>query len=163
MAQLGETLGIKGDLGAGSHHVALFLHDVEEALPDQVAGDALGLLQHDAQFPQWLKDLHAVAVDVLVQPVLVDRVGEVDRGLDITAPYEQEGVLDPEVGVVADSTDDEDVAGAVVGVEVGAVVEVAVRGAGPGDRLGELVDGVFVERAEHGHSSPISRFSRPPW
>ena len=42
-------------------------------------------LEHDAQFPQWLKDLDAVAVDVLVQSVGVDRVGQVHRRLDIAA------------------------------------------------------------------------------
>jgi len=63
----------------------------------------------------------------MVQPVLIDGIGQVHRGLRASAAgHQQEGVLDPEVRVVADAGDDEDVAGSVMGVEVGAVVEVAV-------------------------------------
>ena len=103
----------------------------------------------DPQFVQRLDDLDAVTVDVLVEPVLVDGVGNVHRGLRIPAPDEQERVLDPEVGVVADAADQEDVPGAVVGVEVGAIVEVAVRGPRPRDRLGYLMYRELVERSEH--------------
>ena len=73
--------------------------------PSQVrsSGDALGLLQHDAQPLQRLDDLDAVAPDPLVEPVVVDRVGEVDRGLLVAAAHEHEGVLGAEVGVVAAS------------------------------------------------------------
>ena len=42
------------------------------------------------------------------------------------AGNQEECVLDPEVGVVAETGDQEDVAGAVVGVEIGTVIEVAV-------------------------------------
>ena len=57
--------------------------------------------------------------------------------------------------------DHEDVAGAVVRVEVGAVVEVAVRGPGPGDRLRDLVHREFVHRSEHQYAlSPMSRFEQ---
>ena len=68
-----------------------------------------------------------VAVDVLVEPVVVDGVAEVDRGLLVAPPDEHERVLGAQVGVVADAGDQEDLAGAVVGVEVGPVVEVAGR------------------------------------
>ena len=85
-------------------------------------------------FSQRVDDLEPVAVDVLVQTVVVDRVTEVDGGLLVPSPDEHEGVLGAEVGVVADAGDQEDLAAAVVGVEVGPVVEVAVAGAGPGHR-----------------------------
>ena len=61
--------------------VRLFLHDVEQAFPGEIDGDALGLVEHDPQLVQRLDDLDAVAVDVLVEPVLVDGVGKVHRGL----------------------------------------------------------------------------------
>ena len=152
--------------------MALLLHYREQAFPGEVEFDALGLLHDDPNRLQRIHDLDAVPVDVLVKPVLVDGVGKVHRGLlmGVTAVLaaaatgdQHVGVLDPEVGVVADAGDQEDLSGAVMGVEVGAVVEVTVRGARPGDRLGDLVDGVFIERSEHQGASPISRFSSPPW
>ncbi len=164
--QLGESLRVQGDLGTRPHHVALLLHHTEESVPGQIAGDALGLVENDAQLLQRRGDLDAVAVDVLVQAIGVDGVGQVHRGLVIPSSDEQEGVLDPQVGVIADAGDDEDVAGAVVGVEVRPVIEVAVGGAGPGDRLGDLVDGEFVKRSKHSQASPSSatrRRNTPPW
>jgi len=125
----------------------LLLDDVEQALPGEIGCDALGFVESDTQLVQRIDDLDAVAVDVLVQAVLVDGIGQVHRGLGVAAPDEQECVLHPEVGVVADAADDEDVPGAVVRVEVGAVVEVAVRGTRPRDRLGNLVYRKLVERA----------------
>ena len=129
--------------------VRLLLDDVEQPFPGEIGCDAFGFVEDDPQLVQRLDDLDAVAVDVLVEPVLVDGVGQVYRGLGVAAPDEQERVLDPEVGVVADAADHEDVAGAVVGVEVGAIVEVAVRGTRPRDRLGDLVYRELVERSEH--------------
>ena len=127
----------------------LLLDDVEQALPGEIGRDALGFVEDQPQFAQRLDDLDPVAVDVLVEPVLVDGVGQVHRGLRIPAPDEDERVLDAEVGVVADAADHEDVSGAVVGVEVGAVVEVAVRRTRPRDRLGKLMYRELVERSEH--------------
>ena len=60
---------------------------------------------------QRIDDLDAVAVDVLIEPVLVDGVGQVHRGLSVALADEQERVFHPQVRVVADSADDEDVGG----------------------------------------------------
>ncbi len=127
----------------------LFLDDVEQAFPGEIGCDALGFVENDPQLVQRFDDLDAVAIDVLVESVLVDGIGQVDRGLGVAAADEQERVLDPEVGVVTDTADHEDVAGAVVGVEVGAIVEVAVRGTRPRNWLGNLMYREFVERSEH--------------
>ena len=143
--------------------MALFLDDVEQPVPRQVDGHALGLVHDDAQLVQRIGDVDAVAEDVLVEPVLIDGVGQVHRRLCVSTSYEGERVLDTEVGVVADAGDQEDVAGAVVGVEIGPVVEIAVRAARPRDRLRELVDGELIHGAEHQASPPMRRRSRAPW
>ena len=148
-AELGEPLRVQRHTIARAHDVRLLLDDVEQAFPGEIGCDAFGFVEDDAQLVQRLDDLDAVTVDVLVEPVLVDGVGQVHRGLGVAAPDEQERVLHPEVGVVADAADDEDVAGAVVGVEVGAIVEVAVRRTRPRDGLGDLMNRELVERSEH--------------
>ena len=148
-AELGEPLRVQRHTITGTHDVRLLLDDVEQAFPGEIGCDAFGFVENDPQFVQRLDDLDAITVDVLVEPVLVDGVGQVYRGLGVAAPDEQECVLHPEAGVVADAADHEDVPGAVVGVEVGAIVEVAVRGARPRDRLGDLMYRELVERSEH--------------
>ena len=162
-AELGEPLRVQGDAVACPQDVPLLLDDVEQPVPGEIGCDAIGFVDHDAKRVQRILDLDPVVQHVLVEPVLVDRVRQVHRGLLVAAPHQHEGVLDPEVGVVPDAGDEEDVAGAVVGVEVGAVVEVAVRGSRPGDRLRNLVDGEFVHGSEHQFVSPISRFKRLAW
>ena len=82
--QLGEPLRVQRHPVAGAQDVALLLNDREECLPGQVAGDPLGLVEHDAQRLQRFDDLDAVAVDVLLQSVLVDGVGQMHRGLRVT-------------------------------------------------------------------------------
>ncbi|WP_168176108.1 DUF1589 domain-containing protein [Mycobacterium sp. ST-F2] len=156
--QLGEALRIQRDAVALPHDVRLLLHDVEQTVPREVGGDTLGLVEHDAYLVQRVGDLDAVADDVLVQPVLVDGVGQVDCGLRVATADQEVGVLDAQVGVVAHAGDDEDVAGAVVRVEVAAVVEIPVAGPGPGDRLRDLVNRVFVHGAEH-YAVPSRSFS----
>ena len=49
-----------------------------------------------------------ITVDVLVQPVLIDRIAQVHSGLHVTTPDEDERVLHA-VRVVADSTYQKDV------------------------------------------------------
>ncbi len=163
---MGEPLRVQCHPVSLTHDVRLLLNDREQAFPGEVDGHTLGLVHDDPYLLQRIDHLDAVAVAVLVEPVLVDRVGHVDRGLRVTPPpHEYVGVLDPpEIGVVADAGDQEDVAGAVVGVEIAAVVEVPVRGVRPGDRQRRLVDGIFVERSEHGgYASSMSRRSSPAW
>ncbi len=78
---------------------------VEQALPVQVDGDALGLGEREMQCAQRLVDGQPVPADMLVETIPpVDGVGQVHRGLGVRAvglpaPDEDEGVLDPpEVG-----------------------------------------------------------------
>ena len=160
--QLREPLRVQSDPVAGPEHVPLFLHDVEQPVPGEIDGDALGLLEDHPQLVQRFGDLDAVAVHALVEPVLVDAVAQMHRGLGVAATDQHERVLHPEVGVVPDAGDQEDVAGSIVGVEVGAVVEVAVRGARPRDRLRNLVYGKLVGRSEHHAPSPMSRLINEP-
>ena len=148
-AELGETLRVQRDPVAGAQDVRLFLDDGEQPFPGEIGCDAFGFVEGQPQFVQRLDDLDPVSVDVLIEPVLIDGVRNVHRCLGVSAPDEQECVLDSEVGVVADTADQEDVSGAVVGVVVGAVVEVAIRGPRPGDRLGNLMYRELVKRSEH--------------
>jgi len=143
--------------------VRLFLDDGEQAFPGEIGCDAFGFVEGQPQFVQRLDDLDPVSVDVLIEPVLIDGVRNVHRGLRVPAPDQEERVLDSQVGIVADAADHEDVSGAVVGVVVGTIVEVAVRGTRPRDRLGNLMYRVLVERSEHYLSSPIRRFISPAW
>ena len=53
-------------------------------------------------------DLDAVAVDVLVEPVLIDGIRDVHRGLRVPRLDEHEHVFDPRVRVVADAADHEE-------------------------------------------------------
>ena len=159
-AHLREPLGVQGDPRPGAHHVRLLLDDVEGALPGEVESDALGLLQHHAEAAQRLEHLEPVAPDVLLQALAVDGVGEVHGGLLVAAAHEDEGVLGAEVRVVAQTGDHEDLAAAVVGVEVAAVVEVAVRGAGPGHRQRHLVDRELVEPTDHQAPTSARSWSR---
>jgi hypothetical protein len=160
--QLREPLGVQRHPVPGAQHVGLFLDDVEQSVPRQVGGDAIGLVEDDPQPVQRLVDLDAIPQHVLIEPVLVDRVGQVHRGLRVAAQAESaasaagnqdERVLDPEVGVVPDAGDEEDVPGPVVCVEVGPVVEVAVRRPRPSDRLRNLVNGKLIHWAKH-HALP---------
>ena len=66
--------------------VRLLLDDVEQALPGEVGCDAFGFVEDDPQLVQRLDDLDAVAADVLVEPVLIDGVGQVHRGLGVAPP-----------------------------------------------------------------------------
>jgi hypothetical protein len=115
----------------------------------QVHGDAFGLLEDQAELLQRLDDLDPVAADALVEPVVVEGVAQVHGGLLVAAADQDEGVLGAEVRVVAHARDEEDVAGPVVGVEIAAVVEVAVAAADVGHRLRQLVDRVLVHGREH--------------
>ncbi len=80
-AHLGEPLRVQRDSGARPQDVPLLLHDVEQPVPRQIDGDALGLVQDDAQPVQRVGDLDAVAHHVLVEPVGVDGVRKVHRRL----------------------------------------------------------------------------------
>src|SRR5207253_8361215 len=86
----------------------------------------------------------------LVHAVVVESVGEVHGVLAVTTPNGGVGVLGTQVRVHAEAGHEEDVARAVVGVEVAAVVEVAVAGADVLERQRHLMDGELVEGDGHG-------------
>src|ERR1700757_802526 len=96
----------------------LLLHYVKQALPGEVYRNALGLLENDPHLVEWVDNLDAVVVDVLVEAILVDRIREVHRGLYLASPDQNKCVFDTEVRVVPNSADKKDVSGAVVRVEV---------------------------------------------
>ena len=73
-AKLGEPLRVQRYPVAGPQNVRLFLDDVEQTLPGEIGGDAFGFVEDQPEFAQRLDDLDAVPVDVLIEPVLVDRV-----------------------------------------------------------------------------------------
>ena len=83
---------------AGPQDVRLFLDDVEQALPGEIGCNAFGFVENYPKLVQRFDDLEAVAVDVLVEPVLIDGVRNVHRGLGIPAPDEHERVLHPRLG-----------------------------------------------------------------
>ena len=134
---------------AGSHHVRRFLDGREQATPVEVQGDALGLLEDDSDLLQRLGDLDPEVADARVETVVVHRLAEVHGGLLVAAADQDERVLGAEVRVVAGAEDGEEVTRAVVGVEVPAVVEVAVTAADVGHRLRQLVDRVLVQAGDH--------------
>src|SRR6201998_2145744 len=92
-AELGEPLRVQRHPVAGPQDVRLFPDDVEQALPGEIGCDALGFVEDQPQFAQRLDDLDPVAVDVLVEPVLVDGIGQVTRSLRVPTPDEPEPVL----------------------------------------------------------------------
>ena len=73
-AELREPLRVQRYPVAGPQNVRLLLEDVEQTLPGEVGRDALGFVEDQPQFVQRLDDLDPVPVDVLIEPVLVDRV-----------------------------------------------------------------------------------------
>ena len=82
-----------------------------------------------ADHPELLErfhDLDAIRADGLVHPVVTEGVGGAHGVLGVPPSHTGEGVDDPEVGVDAESGDEEDLAAAIVGVDVAAVVEVPV-------------------------------------
>ena len=121
-----------------THHVRQLLDDVERALPGQVQGDALGLLHHHAAACAAARRSRSGSCRPAAPSGRAPRGSaaslEVHGGLLVAAAQQHEGVLGAEVRVEAEPGDEEQVAGAVVRVEVAAVVEVAVAAARPGDR-----------------------------
>ena len=86
------------------------------------------------QFLKRFDDLEAIAVDVLVEAVVVDGVAEVEGGLGIAAADEEVGILDAQARVVPDAGQRHEAALAIENVEVRPIVEVPIRGGRCGDR-----------------------------
>src|SRR5207302_4928209 len=104
---------------------------------------------NEPQAAQWLQHLDPVRTHALIETIVAERVGAVDRPLAVAATNGDVGVDDSEVRVHAEATDQEDVTRAVVGVEVAAVVEVAVAGTDVLHRQRRLVDRELVEGNWH--------------
>ena len=156
-ADLGEPAGVEDGAGAGAHDVVLFLDGVEQAVPGEVEAEAVLVeVTHQSQLAQRFDDLAAIATDAGLQAIVtVERVAAPHRPLLVTASDGGVGVDRAQVRVDAHAGDQEDVAGAVVGVEVAAVIEVAVRRRHVVERQRRLVDRVLVERVRH--VSPVGQ------
>ena len=126
--------------------MGLLHHRWERALPGEVEADAVRVAVADeADAMQRLEHLDGVSADARVERALVECVGESDAVLMIAQSDACVGVDDAERGVDTEAGDEEQVAGAVVGVEVAPVVEVAVGRRRVLDRQRRLVDRVLVE------------------
>ena len=135
----------------GEHGVRVLQRGGEQAAPREVRGDALRALEGQPDLPQRLDHLQPVPADVGIEAVVVDGVAHPHRRLRVAAADHEVRVLHAQARVVADPGEHHEAALAVQHVEVGAVVEVAVRGGRPRQGRGRLVDGELVERAQvHG-------------
>jgi hypothetical protein len=112
----------------------------------------LGGLEDEADLLQRLDHLDPERAGGQVHPV-VELAAGADDSVLLTPSDDGEGVLGAEVRVQAEAEHQEQVARAVVGVEVVAVVEVPIAGPDVADGLGHLVDRVVVAGGEHG--SPL--------
>ena len=93
--------------------------------------------------------------DALVHAIVAQGVGRAHRVLLVTTPDRGVGVDDAEVRVHAHARDEEHLAGAVMRVEVAAVVGVAVARRHVPHRERHLVHGILVERHGHGDRFPL--------
>jgi hypothetical protein len=154
-ADLGEAGRLQDHPRPLADDVGLLLQRRERALPGDVDGQAvLGRLGDDAHLLQRLDDLDPVAADP--QPLVAQGVGEADRRHPVAPLHRAVAVDHAGVRVDAHAGDEERLAGAVVAVEVAAVVEVAIAGADRRHGQRRLVDRVLVERRERHAPQPIS-------
>ena len=155
-AHLGEAGGVERHPGELPVEVAGLEVGLAEPVVDGVEFDTpfVGLEDHpDLLEP--LQDLDPDRPHRGVHPVGAQDLGGPHHPVVVTQLDRHEGVGHAQVRVLPDADHAEqllvgavDVAGAV-DVEVVAVVEVPVRGADVAHRLGDLVDGVVVERGQH--------------
>ena len=122
----------------------------ERAIPGEVEPDPVLVAIADQADPlQRLDDLDPVRTHLLLESVGGHGVGEPDRPLAVPLADGGVRVDDPQVGIEAHAADQKHVAAPVVGVEVAAVVEVAVGGADLRHGPGHLVYRVLVHRRGH--------------
>jgi len=160
-ADLGEARGVEDDPAALAHDVRGLLDGRERPGPGEVEGDPVVLpLAHHAHPLEGLEDLDAVGADALGHAVVAQGVRRPHRVLLVAAPHRGIGVDDAEVRVHAHARHQEHLAGSVVGVEVAAVIGVAVARRHVPHRERHLVHGILVERHGHVFGSPRS-FSAP--
>ena len=103
--------------------------------------------EDDAELLQPFEHFDAQRPDGGVGAVGAQSLRHSSNDVVVTAAQYREGVHDAEVGVLAESDDEEHVGGfGGVAVEVVAVVEVSIRGGYVTDRFGDLVNGIVVHR-----------------
>ena len=147
---LGEAAGVKDGLAANAHDVGRLVDRYERALPRQVEREAQRRVVADQpQAAQRFDDLDAVGADALVEAVIAEGVGEVDGALLVAASQQSERVGDPEVRIHAEAGDQKQLVGAIVGVEVAAVIGVAVGAGDVRQRQRHLMQRVFVKWDGH--------------
>ena len=164
-AHLREPRALQDVAEPVADHMRLFLDRRERALPGEVEADpVLVAVAHHPHTLERVEDLDAVGTDPLVHAIRTERVGEACRVHRVAQLHGGVGVDHAEVGVGPEAGDHEDLAGAVVRVEVAAVVEVLVAGADLAHRQRRLVDRELVERMQHGGeaTAPGQPVSPPP-
>jgi len=139
---------------AGQQQVRFLFDGRERPGPVQVEVQAgVGGVAGQVQPSQRLDHVDPVAAHLLVEAALGQCIGEAQARLLVPDPRSGVGVDDAQVRVDAEPGHQEDLTGAVMGVEVAAVVEVPVAARHPVHRNRSLVDRVFIERYWHGCQS----------
>ena len=155
-AHLGQALGVEGDAAAVADELVGLGDGRAEALPGEVGGDGvLGGLAHEAQALQRLEHLDPQRADAHVGPV-AERPGRPHDVLLLAEADGDEGVGRAEVRVLAEPEDGHELAAGVEGVEVVAVVEVAVAGRDVGDPVGDWWTGIVVPGRDGHRSFPLA-------
>ncbi len=85
----------------------------------------------------------------MLEAAVAEGIGEVNGALMVAASHERERVGDAKVRIHAEPGDQKEVVGAIVGVEVAAVIRVAVGAGDVCQRQRHLVQRVFVKWDGH--------------
>jgi hypothetical protein len=150
-AHLREAACVEREPAALTPDVARLLDRRERAVPCEIEREALGPgFADQPDLLERLDDLDPVRSDLLVEPLVAERVGHADRELAVAPAQRGVRVDDAEVRVDPEPGDEEQLPGAVVGVEVTTVVRVAVTRVDVTHGQRRLMDRVLVERDRHG-------------
>ena len=126
---LGEALGVEHHLGAIAKQMRRLVDGGERTAPVKVEGDPpFVALAGESEFLERVEDFDAVRADLLVHAIRTEGIGHADRVLEIATADAGERISDAEVRILAEAGDEEDLAAAIVSVQVAPVVEVAIAG-----------------------------------
>ena len=113
----------------------------------------IGGLTHETQSLQRLEHLDPHRTDPQIGPI-TERTGGAHDELLVAEPHRDEGISRAEIGILTKTENRHPPAVEVEGVEVIAVVEVAVTRRRVGDPIGRLMNGEVVPR-RHCHARTL--------